>query len=802
MKTKTLQLCGRVSRRKLSLCALALTCLLGLALAASAWGEQTPSDPAGGEPPSWEERYTVVYHFSDDGERKLRELLEGATATSVAAITISGPAIRFEKVADPQSLTINAGATIKLTGVGIHKPVELNANGQCRVIEVKQGGRLFLESIKVTGGNSQDPGGGVYVGENGAFAMNGGTISGNDAFSGGGIYGSNGAFAMNGGKVSGNNAYFGGGVYMQGEFTMQGGVISRNSTNEKGGGVYVYGEFTMEDGEISGNAAKTSGGGVYVQSSSDEIDSSFTMKSGSKIMNNVVWMDDGGGIYTEDYENLFLPVSARAVFGGNKASALYTLANGEESVPPSGFKGSVTAISVPELRSLNNILVKEGGGYNASVFNNYDINYTGGGDDTITSIKTAEGYVRLDANRDTVFSQGVATDGYQDDIPVPTTVKLYRAAQAEEALFDVPTDAGGRYRFFVIYVDAANIVIENPGTNGNPMRFVSHAGSEENEDLTIPANFASLDNVRADAWLQKPFTVTFDANGGTLDAATKNQFVYKGEFAADPGVPIKPGFDFTGWYAVGSETPWIFADAVVSDMILKAVWAENAIPPPCIVIFMDGDTEHTSRQVAQGSTLGDAMPENPARSGYNFDGWYTAPTGGILFTADTPVNNDIIVWARWSATGGGGGGGSGVIPTPGGEEESGNAGEATTGDEGGTGEGTTGEENAASGGTDPSVPPVPARPGDSLIPAPDAENAYIELGEDGVPLGEWHYDDDLGEWIFDEYPPPLGNLPQTGAASAGAGSGSAAWPFFLCALLAAFGLIALTARKRRSDGRP
>ena len=41
------------------------------------------------------------------------------------------------------------------------------------------------------------------------------------------------------------------------------------------------------------------------------------------------------------------------------------------------------------------------------------------------------------------------------------------------------------------------------------------------------------------------------------------------------------------------------------------------------------------------------------------------------------------------------------------------------------------------------------------------EDHYIEFDEDGVPLGEWHWDEDMEEWIFDEYPPPLAGLPST-----------------------------------------
>jgi uncharacterized repeat protein (TIGR02543 family) len=224
-----------------------------------------------------------------------------------------------------------------------------------------------------------------------------------------------------------------------------------------------------------------------------------------------------------------------------------------------------------------------------------------------------------------------------------------------------------------------------------------------------------------------------------------------------------------------------------------------------------------SRSVVEGATLAEgttpetSMPPDPTRSGYVFAGCYTAE--GVAFTADTPVTDDRAVWARWNLSGGdnGGGNGGGVTPETGdGETE----GEDGTTDEGGESAGEIGDEagetgdegeEIAPGGTDPTKPPVPARPGGNLTPAPGAENAYIELDEDGVPLGEWRYDDDLGEWIFDEYPPPLGNLPQTGAASAGAlsGGGSAAWPFliFLCALLAALGFASLTANDRRADAR-
>ena len=65
------------------------------------------------------------------------------------------------------------------------------------------------------------------------------------------------------------------------------------------------------------------------------------------------------------------------------------------------------------------------------------------------------------------------------------------------------------------------------------------------------------------------------------------------------------------------------------------------------------------------------------------------------------------------------------------------------------------------GGTDPGAPPVPTVPGNSLMPVigEDGEVYFIEFDENGVPLGEWHWDDDC--WIFDDFI-PLGDMPATG----------------------------------------
>ncbi|MDL2288188.1 hypothetical protein LJC32_02270 [Oscillospiraceae bacterium OttesenSCG-928-F05] len=66
------------------------------------------------------------------------------------------------------------------------------------------------------------------------------------------------------------------------------------------------------------------------------------------------------------------------------------------------------------------------------------------------------------------------------------------------------------------------------------------------------------------------------------------------------------------------------------------------------------------------------------------------------------------------------------------------------------------------GGTNPGEPPAPTNPGNTLEPTDDG--GYIEVDEGGVPLGEWRWDPEPEEWVFDEYP-PLSNLPDAGGGS-------------------------------------
>ena len=105
----------------------------------------------------------------------------------------------------------------------------------------------------------------------------------------------------------------------------------------------------------------------------------------------------------------------------------------------------------------------------------------------------------------------------------------------------------------------------------------------------------------------KSYIITYNANGGSLQSKTKQLSVV-----------------FRSWNtrADGSGTSYASGASYTQDMsvTLYAQWANP-----------------------KAGTLKD-----PARSGYNFDGWYTSVSGGSKVTADTVVKKDMTIYAHWT----------------------------------------------------------------------------------------------------------------------------------------------------------
>ena len=132
-------------------------------------------------------------------------------------------------------------------------------------------------------------------------------------------------------------------------------------------------------------------------------------------------------------------------------------------------------------------------------------------------------------------------------------------------------------------------------------------------------------------------TVVFDAAGGE---AVEAAIIDEGTTLGGLPTPTRTGYVFEGWYngsnrVTGSTT---FSSSVV----LTAHWK----PLSMTVRFMDGYSVLGMSLVDYGSAL--ARPDDPAKTGYSFAGWYADPSFQNLYDFSKPVQGSFDLFAKYT----------------------------------------------------------------------------------------------------------------------------------------------------------
>lgn len=147
-------------------------------------------------------------------------------------------------------------------------------------------------------------------------------------------------------------------------------------------------------------------------------------------------------------------------------------------------------------------------------------------------------------------------------------------------------------------------------------------------------------------WTANKYQVSFNANGGELTVDSKT-VAYDSAYGELP-MPTRKGYSFVGWYTEAKDGKKITSSTkveITSKQTLYAHWE----PGSYRVSFNanGGITDTESKAVVYLTTYG-ALP-TPQKTGYTFDGWYTAASGGTKITEATPVNitEDQTLYAHW-----------------------------------------------------------------------------------------------------------------------------------------------------------
>ena len=151
-------------------------------------------------------------------------------------------------------------------------------------------------------------------------------------------------------------------------------------------------------------------------------------------------------------------------------------------------------------------------------------------------------------------------------------------------------------------------------------------------------------------WTANTYTVTLDANGGTVTPTTLS-VVYDGKYGDryNNSLPLakRDGYTFNGWYTDkigGLEVEYFHLVSKAANHTIYARWTPNTY-----TVTLNGGggagTNLTSYTYGKGAVL----PTDWTKQCAKFEGWYTAQTGGTKVTSiSTTTLGNQSYYARWS----------------------------------------------------------------------------------------------------------------------------------------------------------
>ena len=151
-------------------------------------------------------------------------------------------------------------------------------------------------------------------------------------------------------------------------------------------------------------------------------------------------------------------------------------------------------------------------------------------------------------------------------------------------------------------------------------------------------------------WTAATFTVTYAYNDATGGNSTASASFSAGDSALTLPTPTRTGYTFDGWYSDNGFTSLMGAAGAsyspASNLTAYAKWTANTFT---VTYDEQGGSAVSDGSTATGGSIA-ASPGSPTRTGFTFDGWFTAPSGGtaISFPYSHGQTAGFTLYARWS----------------------------------------------------------------------------------------------------------------------------------------------------------
>ncbi|MBR0172233.1 MAG: InlB B-repeat-containing protein [Lachnospiraceae bacterium] len=154
--------------------------------------------------------------------------------------------------------------------------------------------------------------------------------------------------------------------------------------------------------------------------------------------------------------------------------------------------------------------------------------------------------------------------------------------------------------------------------------------------------------------LTKTYTITFEANGGTVTPATGTTGT-DGKLASLPTpTHTNTNMQFLGWFTAATGGTAVDTSTVFTgNDTIYAQWQDNTPAPTTYTITLNANGGTVNGKTTDTATTGTdgklASLPTPTHTNTNmqFLGWFTAATGGTQVTTATVFTADTIIYARW-----------------------------------------------------------------------------------------------------------------------------------------------------------
>jgi hypothetical protein len=137
------------------------------------------------------------------------------------------------------------------------------------------------------------------------------------------------------------------------------------------------------------------------------------------------------------------------------------------------------------------------------------------------------------------------------------------------------------------------------------------------------------------------YTITFESHGGTAVAAITED---EGTAVPRPTDPTLSGYAFQGWFdAASGGTEYTWPHTLIADITMHALW--EVVLQFTITFERHGGSAVAAITEDEGTAV--PRPTDPTLSGYAFQGWFDAASGGTEYTWPHTLNADVTMHAQW-----------------------------------------------------------------------------------------------------------------------------------------------------------